>query len=125
MLRLTSRFIILIRENTMLRLICSGLLSLIATLAVAATPKLDPSIDYHSQANPHEVLTTHLTLDLSVSFKKQELSGSVIFDFERKADKVSELVLDTRDLTIVAASARVDGKWQKTGFKLEAPHTAL
>ena len=110
----------------MLRLICSGLFSLIATLAVANTSAaLDPNVDYHSQANPHQVLTTHLNLDLSVDFKKRELSGFVIFDIERKQDKANELVLDTRDLTIVATSARIDGKWQKTGFKLEAPHKAL
>lgn len=108
----------------MLRLLCSSLLCLLASTTCLAS-SLDPSVDYHSQSNPHQVLTTHLNLDLSVDFKKQELSGHVIFDFERKDPKVSELVLDTRDLTIIAASARLNGKWQKTGFKVEQPHPAL
>ncbi len=103
----------------MIRLLSTGLLGLFALLAqVASATTLDPAQDYHSLSNPHQVLTTHLNLDLAVDFKKRELAGHVIFDITRKDSEAKELVLDTRDLTIIATSARIDGKWQKTGFKL-------
>lgn len=123
MIRLVVEHIIHNRENTMLRLLSAGLFALLTLTAWADT--LDPTRDYHSQSNPHAVLTTHLNLDLSVDFNKQELSGSVTFDFKRIDPKAAELILDTRDITVIAASARVDGKWQKTGFKLEKPDAAL
>ncbi|UTA47592.1 M1 family metallopeptidase [Simiduia sp. 21SJ11W-1] len=100
----------------MIRLLSAGLLGLFALMATAAP--LDPAQDYHSVSNPHQVRTTHLDLDLTVDFTKRELAGHVIFDFERLDTNARELVLDTRDITVIATSARIDGKWQKTGFKL-------
>lgn len=100
----------------MIRLLSATLLSL-ATLFAQAAP-LDPSQDYHSLSNPHQVKTTHLDLDLTVDFAKRELAGHVIFDFTREQADAKELVLDTRDITVIATSARIDGKWQKTGYQL-------
>ncbi|AFU99094.1 M1 family metallopeptidase [Simiduia agarivorans] len=98
---------------------------LICTSLGAHAATLDPSKDYHSQSNPHQIKVTHFALDLNVDFKKRELAGHVVYDFERKDRNARELLLDTRDITVIATSVRVDGKWQKTGFKLEAADPAL
>ncbi|MCP3943481.1 MAG: M1 family metallopeptidase [Desulfobacteraceae bacterium] len=59
--------------------------------------------DYHSYANPNEVIVTHIDLDLAVDFEKKQLSGTVELDIDvvkKKHKGPLELVLDTRDLAI-------------------------
>ena len=55
--------------------------------------------DPHSYARPDEAVVKHLYLDLTVNFEKKILSGSAALDIELKG-KASQIVLDTRDLTI-------------------------
>ena len=59
----------------------------------AATP------DPHSYARPDQVAVRHLDLDLAVDFAQQRLAGKATLDLENKSG-ASELVLDTRDLTV-------------------------
>jgi len=56
--------------------------------------------DYHSFANPESIKVTHLSLDLTVDFSKKVLLGTAQLDFQRVDPKATQLILDTRDLTI-------------------------
>jgi leukotriene A-4 hydrolase/aminopeptidase len=79
-----------------------------------ATPKVDQSgpapevainaiqvgKDYHSFANPESIKVTHLNLDLTVDFAKKVLVGTAQLDFQKVDSNATQLILDTRDLTI-------------------------
>jgi leukotriene A-4 hydrolase/aminopeptidase len=79
-----------------------------------ATPKVDQSgsatevainaiqvgKDYHSFANPESIKVTHLNLDLTVDFTEKVLVGSAQLDFQKVDLNATQLILDTRDLTI-------------------------
>jgi leukotriene A-4 hydrolase/aminopeptidase len=64
--------------------------------------------DYHSFANPEEVIVTHLDLDLRADFEQKQLSGTVGLDIKRVQQDANTLILDTRDLNI--NSVTVAGK---------------
>lgn len=55
--------------------------------------------DPHTFARPDEAVIKHLDLDLQVDFEKKILTGTARIEFERKKE-ISQLILDTRDLTI-------------------------
>ncbi|WJG10533.1 M1 family metallopeptidase [Aliiglaciecola sp. LCG003] len=61
--------------------------------------------DYHSFANPDVIRVTHINLDLTADFTKQQLIGSAELQFKRVQPKANELVVDTRGLTIVNVTA--------------------
>ena len=61
--------------------------------------------DYHSLSNPEAVKVTHLVLELNVDFTQNVLQGSVALDFNRVQADAKQLILDTRDLTILSVSA--------------------
>ncbi|MFT6897635.1 MAG: leukotriene-A4 hydrolase [Paraglaciecola sp.] len=61
--------------------------------------------DYHSFANPQEIKTTHLALDLDVNFDQKIISGEVQISFKRMEPQSNTLILDTRDLTINSVTA--------------------
>jgi leukotriene A-4 hydrolase/aminopeptidase len=61
--------------------------------------------DYHSFANPESIKVTHLSLDLTVDFAKKILVGSAQLDFQRVDADATQLILDTRDLTISSVTA--------------------
>jgi leukotriene-A4 hydrolase len=77
------------------RLIAMLLLFGVACAASAAAPP-----DAHSYANVKDFRTTHLALDLRADFAKQVLQGHVDLHLERLNPETTQLVLDTRDLTI-------------------------
>ncbi|HVQ41926.1 MAG TPA: M1 family metallopeptidase [Vicinamibacterales bacterium] len=82
----------------------------------------DPS----SYANISAFVTTHLVIDLTTDFGARVLSGQVSLSFERRDPSATELVLDTRDLTISKAEAAIgSGAWVETPFKLDAPTPAF
>jgi len=56
--------------------------------------------DYFSFANTDDFVTEHLSLDLSVDFEAEELSGSATLVLRSKGTVATEITLDTRDLTI-------------------------
>jgi leukotriene A-4 hydrolase/aminopeptidase len=80
----------------------------------AFNPKVDQSVsssevtknainvgkDYHSFANPESIKVTHLNLDLTVDFSKKILVGTAQLDFQKEDLNATQLILDTRDLTI-------------------------
>jgi leukotriene A-4 hydrolase/aminopeptidase len=73
---------------------------------MATGPAIDVSKDYHSYANPDEVLVTHLNLDLTADFDTKKLIGSVQLTVKRQKENANELVLDTRDLDIVSVTSQ-------------------
>ncbi len=65
----------------------------------------------------------HVALDLDVDFAHKRLDGSVTLALDGSAPQV---ILDTRDLTIAAAEASIDGEtFASTQFKLGEPDAAL
>jgi len=74
--------------------------------AMATTSAIDVSKDYHSYANPNEVLVTHLNLDLTADFSSQKLIGSVQVTVKRQKENADKLVLDTRDLDILSVTSQ-------------------
>ncbi|MEP7133120.1 MAG: M1 family metallopeptidase, partial [Acidobacteriota bacterium] len=69
-------------------------------LAAAVSGRPDP----HSYANPDRVRVRHIALDLEVRFETRTLAGSALLSLERRSagGNASELLLDTRDLTILS-----------------------
>jgi leukotriene-A4 hydrolase len=99
---------------------CSEDISSNATASnTAANPKVDQSVssaevttnaiqvgkDYHSFANPESIKVTHLNLDLTVDFVKKVLVGTAELDFQKVDPNATQLILDTRDLTINSVTA--------------------
>ena len=79
--------------------------SLAASLAAVGADGGEPAsdrLDVHSYARPEVVRVTRVDLDLTVSFERQTLAGSVVLKVERAAGAAgdSPLVLDTKGLVI-------------------------
>lgn len=72
----------------------------------------------HSYGNLDEVKLKHLDLDLNVNFEAKALEGHIDITFERLTKDVSELVLDTRDITIDKAQTWSNDAWKDTTFNL-------
>ena len=66
----------------------------------AITNTIEVGKDYHSFANPESIKVTHLSLDLTVNFAKKILIGTAQLDFQKIDADATQLILDTRDLTI-------------------------
>ncbi len=58
------------------------------------------AMDVHSWSRPDRVRVRHLDLDLDISFEHRMLEGAVTVHFDRTAG--DELILDTRDLSILS-----------------------
>jgi aminopeptidase N len=86
---------------------------------VITTPvPADPS----SYANVSAFVTTHLVLDLTADFDQKVLRGTAELHLSRRDAAASELVLDTRDLTIAQAEAASGtGAFVSTVYRLDAP----
>jgi aminopeptidase N len=90
-----------------------------ATPAAAAPATADARLDEHSYAQPDKVRTQDLALALKVDFDAKTLSGSATYTLEWLDPKATQLVLDTRDLTIEkVVGEREDGKWVDLPFSL-------
>ena len=76
-----------------------------APAAVAKDPRAH---DYFSFANTDQFVSTHLQLDLTVDFDASELHGNATLHLKRIDAEATEIILDTRDLTIAATSFVVD-----------------
>jgi len=60
--------------------------------------------DYFSFANTDQFVTEHLSLDLTVDFEAEALYGSATLQIRRIGTDATEIILDTRDITIETAS---------------------
>jgi leukotriene-A4 hydrolase len=74
--------------------------------------------DVHSYSNPQTVKVTHVDLDWNVLFDKKMIQGSATLSLVRQ-DKLSPLMLDSRDLNIEKVEMSDDGKaFKSTTFGL-------
>ncbi len=69
----------------------------------------DPARDYFTFSNTGQFVTDHLALDLNVDFEAQELRGFAMLSMRRLEPAATEIVLDTRDLTIASVVVLQDG----------------
>ena len=93
---------------------------------VASSPAVSLPRDPSSYANVDAFVTTHLVLDLTADFDAKTLSGIAELHLERRDPDATELVLDTRDLTIRAIDAATGtGAWTRTPFRLDAATPAF
>ena len=69
-----------------------------------ATDAFELPQDVHSYAVPGQARVTHVALDLDADFDAQVLRGTATLTIDR-AEDASEIVLDTRDLTIQRVTA--------------------
>ena len=67
---------------------------------------LQPGLDYHSFANIEQFRVTHLDLDLRVESSVQELGGVVGLQIKRLDPGATELILDTRDISVVEVTQK-------------------
>jgi leukotriene-A4 hydrolase len=95
---------------------------------VAATPK--PAIekvvdrDEHSYAEPQKVAIADLALDIAVDFDARTIGGTATYTLDWKDKAATQLVLDTRDLTISKVEGEVNGAWAPLQYAL-APKDAV
>lgn len=70
---------------------------------------IQPGLDYHSFANIDEFRVTRLELDLRVDMPGKVLDGVVGLQVRRLDPRATELILDTRDLTVLQVSEKAQG----------------
>ncbi|WP_166212435.1 M1 family metallopeptidase [Cognatiluteimonas telluris] len=77
--------------------------------------------DEHSYAQPDKVRISDLALDLAVDFDRKQLSGTATYTLEWLDPQATQLVLDTRDLTITKVEgANREGQWTPLRYALAA-----
>jgi len=76
----------------------------------------DPSHDYFSFANTDQFVTEHLALDLDIDFEAEEFRGFAILTMRRLDPAATEVVLDTRDLSIASATVLYSGTSVSAAF---------
>ncbi len=90
------------------------------------TPVLTVPKDSSTLANVGAFVAKHLVLDLSADFAAKTLSGTAELRFDRRDRDASEVVLDTRDLTIQKVEAAAgSGAWMATTHRLDAATPAF
>jgi len=109
-------------------------LVMVRASAADSTP-IEPGLDYHSYANVDQFRTTHLELELRVDLEDKTISGTVELDLKRLDPRATQLILDTKDLTIndvtqkatdvLGAKAKDDDIWVSRPFHLEKPDPIL
>ena len=112
------------------------ILLLILATACSRTPAESPTSrptpvptvpkDASTLANLDAFVAKHLALDLTADFTAKTLSGTAELTFNRRDPNASDLVLDTRDLTIHKAEAATgSGAWTATTHRLDAATPAF
>jgi len=83
--------------------------------------KVDRSQDESSYAEPGKVVITDLVLDLAVDFDKKTIGGTATYKLDWKDKSATQLVLDTRALTLSKVEGD-DGKgnWAPLKYALAA-----
>ena len=76
-------------------------------------------VDEHSYAEPAKVVTDDLALDLKLDFDAKTLSGTATYTLDWKDKTATQLVLDTRDLTIEKVEGETaPGQWTPLQYAL-------
>jgi len=97
----------------------------------AVTPTTGPAPaavdrDEHSYAEPAKVVTEDLALDIALDFDARTIAGSATYTLQWKDDTATQLVLDTRDLTISRVEGEAaGGQWQPLQYALAQADATL
>ena len=112
-----------------------GLAGLAFTCIGADSSPIESGLDYHSFANVSQFRATHLELDLRIDLENKTIDGTVSLDLKRLDPRATQLVLDTKDLTIndvrqksndvLGATAKDQTIWVSRPFHLEKPDPIL
>ena len=90
-----------------------------AAAPAAPAAAAEKIVDEHSYAQPDQVRTTDLALDLAIDFDSKTIGGTATYALDWVDKSATQLVLDTRDLTIDKAEGLgADGKWEPLKFAL-------
>jgi aminopeptidase N len=114
------------RKINLCTLIAFSLASLSCTQEKAPAMTDTRSHDYFSFANTDQFVTEHLSLDLVVDFEAEALHGSATLQIRRIGSDATEIILDTRDITIEAASfVLTSGEILKTEHRFGETHSIM
>jgi leukotriene-A4 hydrolase len=80
--------------------------------------------DRHSYAEPALVRTTHLELDLELDFDEKVLAGTATHTLAWTGT-TDRLVLDTRDLTVLAVEGATADGWEALEYSVAVPDKEL
>ncbi len=80
--------------------------------------------DRHSYAEPLLVRTTHLQLDLELDFTAKVLTGTATHTLDWSGS-IDRLILDTRDLTVLAVEGETADGWEPLEYGLGVPDKEL
>ena len=90
-----------------------------AATTAPATQSTEAVVDEHSYAQPGKVRTIDLALDLALDFAQKTISGTSTYTLDWLDKSATQLVLDTRDITIQKAEGQgTDGQWHDLKFAL-------
>jgi aminopeptidase N len=90
-----------------------------ATATQAPAAQVAAVTDEHSYAQPDKVRINDLALDLALDFAKKTLSGTATYTLDWLDPSATQLVLDSRDLTVTKAEGQgADGQWAPLQFAL-------
>jgi leukotriene-A4 hydrolase len=115
----------------------AGLVLCGAGLAAAGTDPgpIEPGLDYHSYANVDQFRATHIDMELRVDLELKSITGTVDLELKRLDPRATQLVLDTKNLTILdvtqkatdvlGATAKSETIWVSRPFHLEKPDPIL
>ena len=85
----------------------------------------DPARDYFTFADTRAVVTEHLALDLDVDFAAEQLRGYAMLSMRRLDPGATDVVLDTRDLSVRSVAVIVDGSSAPADFEFGEAHPRL
>jgi leukotriene-A4 hydrolase len=83
-----------------LALVCSG-----GAWAVDNS-RIEPGFDYHSYANVDQFRVSHFELDVRVVPDTKEIYGTVTLEVKRLDPRATQLILDTKGMTIIGVSQK-------------------
>ncbi len=90
-----------------------------AATVAASDQKSAAIVDEFSYAEPSKVRINDLALMLNVDFDKKQLGGSATYTLDWIDPKATQLVLDSRDITVEkVVGERADGKWEDLTWKI-------
>lgn len=96
-----------------------------AAAAPTATPAASADRDEHSYAQPDKVVTEDLALDVTLDFDARIIAGTATYTLQWKDQSATQLVLDTRALTISKVEGEAAGAWQPLQFALAEADATL
>ncbi|WP_444995247.1 M1 family metallopeptidase [Aliikangiella sp. IMCC44359] len=76
-------------------------------------------LDWHTQSNYADIVSTHIHLDLNIDFDAKQLNGSIEHTLKKINPKTSILALDTRALNIHKVTLLKEKQWIPAKFHLD------